>query len=178
MLSLSLPLDMLISLSLSFLTLPLITSRQRLNSSRGWTRWHTRSRSDFWGSQNVRTHGVGPRHYAIDGEGLHVAITLHMAHCHWFGRPWFNCPGDGEHDPKSGERWLSRKWPEHSGGMDHGFKWSFLYPRSSPRLEIGMYQLVSMRRSIWYIYIYINCLYLVLFGKSCIFREKLWKLLV
>ena len=38
-----------------------------------------------------------------------------------------------------------KKWLEHGGGTNRGFKCQFLSPRSSPRLEISTYQLVSLR---------------------------------
>ena len=43
---------------------------------------------------------------------------------------------------------LPEKWTKHGGGMDRGFERSFLSLWSSPRLEIGTYQLVSLRGSI------------------------------
>ena len=88
--------------------------------------------------------------------------------------PVLRTPNHNKGDLDGDERWLARKWPEHNVGAYSVFKWSFLSPRSSPRLEISTYQLVSLRRSIWYIYIY--CLYLVLFVKNYIFRDKLCKL--
>ena len=69
------------------------------------------------------------------------------------------------------------KSTEHSGGTDRGFERLFLYHQSLPRLEISTHQLVSLIVSIWYIYIYIAYVWCRL-QKSCISRDKLWKLLV
>ena len=56
----------------------------------------------------------------------------------------------------------------------HGFCWPFLSPRSSPGLEIGIYQLVSLRASIWlykYILPMIGFVY-----KKLHFSRQMWKL--
>ena len=145
----------------------------------GETRWRTRRQASIRGSRSIRTQGGGAPSVVVDEEsrvwlqGLSWPITIVLADS---GPPPMHktCASNAQTTVNTISLVVSdisqEKWSEHGWGTDLTVHFSLLGRRPNSKLVRINYP----RASIWYIY----CLCLVRFVKSCIFRDKLWKLLV
>ena len=132
-----------------------------------------------WHSRELRSWNPGPYVSGIlaaadgHGESRCVHDTVSLASDWPSSREFMEALdslGANKADPGGGGRRLAEKMAEANQRFVRDFNCSFLSPRPSPGLESGMYQLISPRASIWYIYIY--CLCLVSFTKIYIFETN------
>ena len=98
--------------------------------------------------QNPGPWGARRRHWQGGQQDLTWPIVVDLA----YNDPILACKSHGSSSQVTMSSILGvlrddspKNWPEHDMSLVRDFDWPFLYPRSSPELETGTYQLVSLK---------------------------------